>query len=220
MQKRHKRFFSDDEAADLGLPLRRGDIRSDGFIFKRYYESGISNKIREIWQSEEAKEKDKARRRKAAVEHRKRKPRPAKYLTKIERDALGLPLRIGDTREDGYRFKQYYKRGNSICELWCNQENYDKIRYRKKKWQKKKRIANAKFAARVKRRYGCSICGYKEHTDALHFDHINPKEKKREISKMHTCSRTELKKEIKKCRILCANCHAVHTAKQREDNIL
>ena len=78
MQKRHKRFFSDDEAADLGLPLRRGDIRSDGFIFKRYYESGISHKIREIWQSEEAKEKDKARRRKAAVEHRKKKTKTCK----------------------------------------------------------------------------------------------------------------------------------------------
>ena len=55
--ERKKRFISNEEAADLGLPLNRGDVREDGFIFRRYYESNISGQIREIWQSPEAEKK-------------------------------------------------------------------------------------------------------------------------------------------------------------------
>ena len=71
MTKRHKKFISNKEAADLGLPLKRGDIREDGFIFRRYYISGISGNVCEAWQSKEAKEKERIRRLEAQKEGQK-----------------------------------------------------------------------------------------------------------------------------------------------------
>lgn len=58
---------------------------------------------------------------------------------------------------------------------------------------------------------GCEMCGYKEHPAALQFDHIEPSEKKFNISTFSLLSKERLMKEIKKCRVLCANCHMIHT---------
>lgn len=60
---------------------------------------------------------------------------------------------------------------------------------------------------------GCRICGYKESPYALQFNHIEPSNKNNNISVLMQ-SGTNLKKlfsEIRKCEILCANCHAAHT---------
>lgn len=141
------------------------------------------------------------------------------YLSAKERDELGLPLRFGDTREDGFRFRQYYKRANHINELWVNEEAFQKVLQRKRTTTKRKRISNRDYARRVKLFLGCSLCGYKKHPDALHFDHVDPAEKLREVSKMHSGSREKLKEEIRKCRILCANCHAEHTANQIKNGV-
>ena len=217
--ERKKRFISNEEAADLGLPLNRGDVREDGFIFKRYYESSISGQIREIWQSPEAREKDKSRRRESSKRRQKMRPRKMEHLRADERDKLGLELRIGNTREDGFVFKNYYKRGDVVYEFWVSPENYSKILDRKRKHQERKRKSNSEFTRRVKLFLGCQMCGYKKHPDALHFDHVNPSEKYESISKLYTGSRIRLKKEMKKCRVLCANCHAEHTANQRENGV-
>ena len=220
MTKRHQKFISNEEAADLNLPLKRGNIREDGFIFRRYYISGISGNVCEVWQSKEAKEKERIRRREAQKRRAKDKPPRMEYLSAKERDELGLPLRFGDTREDGFRFRYYYKRNNSINELWLNKASFQEVVQRKRTTSNKKRLSNRDYVRRVKMFLGCSICGYKKHPDALHFDHLNPTEKVREISKFHSSSRGALKKEMKKCRVLCANCHAEHTAKQLKNGII
>lgn len=77
----------------------------------------------------------------------------------------------------------------------------------------KKRRTNRDFTNRVKTRYGCSICGYNKHPEALHFDHIDPFDRKLPVSKMMEYARETIKKEIRKCNILCANCHAERTIK-------
>jgi len=220
MIKRHKKFISNEGAAELGLPLMRGDTREDGFIFRRYYISGITDNICEVWQSKEAKEKERIRRLEAQKRRAKDKPPRMKYLSAKERDELGLPLRFGDTREDGFRFRHYYKRNNSINELWINKTSFQKALQRKRTTSNKKRLSNRNYVRRVKMFLGCSICGYKKHPYALHFDHLNPTEKVREISKFHSSSRCAIKKEMRKCRVLCANCHAEHTAKQMENGVI
>jgi 5-methylcytosine-specific restriction endonuclease McrA len=54
----------------------------------------------------------------------------------------------------------------------------------------------------------CQICGYDKTVEALHFHHINPKEKNFGISAAGiTRSLKEQKSEIQKCILLCANCH-------------
>ena len=73
------------------------------------------------------------------------------------------------------------------------------------------------LARRYKLKKGCAICGYKKHASALEFDHLDPKLKTRGVcrmTQMNTSIKT-MKKEIRKCRVLCSNCHKVHTSKQR-----
>lgn len=56
--------------------------------------------------------------------------------------------------------------------------------------------------------YGCAICGYNRCAYVLHFHHVNPKLKIASISSMRQyVQRFQLYHEMKKCIILCANCH-------------
>ena len=84
---------------------------------------------------------------------------------------------------------------------------------------------------------GCEICGYNENGVALDFAHIDPKTKSHHMWKdrkrgsgmadlvkrvtkygtqLNRDRWKELKEEIRKCRILCKNCHYVETYKNRE----
>jgi hypothetical protein len=56
------------------------------------------------------------------------------------------------------------------------------------------------FIKKVKLKFGCFICGYKKHSMALHFDHINPKTKSFGISGIATTGYgiKRLKEEISK----------------------
>ena len=61
----------------------------------------------------------------------------------------------------------------------------------------------------------CQICGYDKCQNALHFHHINPEDKKFAISdavSRKSFTEEEIDAEIKKCVLICANCHAeVHS---------
>lgn len=56
----------------------------------------------------------------------------------------------------------------------------------------------------------CVDCGYASHIVALDFDHVNPSEKEFKISGNFRFRWKELKKELDKCVLRCANCHRVH----------
>lgn len=55
----------------------------------------------------------------------------------------------------------------------------------------------------------CAKCGYNKCGAALEFHHINPEEKDEAISRMLSDNYTldSVKEEIKKCVVLCSNCH-------------
>ncbi len=59
------------------------------------------------------------------------------------------------------------------------------------------------------------LCNEKD-IRTLEFDHINPKMKSFGIAKAITDGKKwdDIMVEIKKCRVLCANCHKKHTANQ------
>lgn len=59
----------------------------------------------------------------------------------------------------------------------------------------------------------CVICGENDPI-VLEFDHIDQATKKYNVSEMMTLSFKKIEEEILKCRVLCANCHRRHTAKQ------
>lgn len=56
----------------------------------------------------------------------------------------------------------------------------------------------------------CINCGYNKNLSALHFHHVDPskKEFKLDLRKLGNSSMKVLLKEIDKCLLLCANCHA------------
>lgn len=53
----------------------------------------------------------------------------------------------------------------------------------------------------------CVLCGYARCLAALQFHHLNPAEKRLELSRGGTLSLLTLRNEVEKCVLLCANCH-------------
>ena len=74
---------------------------------------------------------------------------------------------------------------------------------------------NTKFIVDYLSTHPCSRCGYNNML-ALEFHHRNPKTKIRSISAMfHNGDALKtLAKEIKKCDVLCANCHKIEHASE------
>lgn len=66
--------------------------------------------------------------------------------------------------------------------------------------------ANSQFVRRVKRLYGCYFCGEKEPV-SLDFHHLDPREKDKNIHSLYKYSRSALKRELRKCMLVCSNCH-------------
>lgn len=67
-----------------------------------------------------------------------------------------------------------------------------------------------------KLRKGCEICGYKEYSEALDFHHKDEKEKHVSVSATMTFNLKTIFKEIRKCILVCANCHRVLHRKARD----
>ena len=85
----------------------------------------------------------------------------------------------------------------------------------KKDYIKKKDFVN------VAKECGCQKCGYNKCLDALEFHHINPAEKDYAIAQMTHDHRTQeqIENELKKCIVLCANCHREFHYLERTENI-
>jgi hypothetical protein len=64
---------------------------------------------------------------------------------------------------------------------------------------------------------GCADCGYNKHPAAMEFDHMPGTKKLFNIGEeIGNRSVESLWKEIAKCEVVCANCHAIRTATRRE----
>lgn len=53
----------------------------------------------------------------------------------------------------------------------------------------------------------CQVCDYDKCLWALQFHHLDRKEKKFEIGSKNNRSVAKLREEVKKCVLLCSNCH-------------
>ena len=78
----------------------------------------------------------------------------------------------------------------------------------------KRRRKYREFLNDYKLERGCELCGFCGHPAALQFDHINPEEKSFMLNRAHDYPWDKVFDEIKKCRVLCANCHSIHTYNQ------
>lgn len=89
------------------------------------------------------------------------------------------------------------------------QDHYRKNAEFYKERQRKRRDRNAAFLTNLKESTPCADCGMRYPFYVMQFDHLG--EKRFTISERKTISLETLKKEIEKCEIVCANCHAVRT---------
>jgi transcription elongation factor Elf1 len=70
-----------------------------------------------------------------------------------------------------------------------------------------------------KLKHGCAICGYKKFAGALDFHHKDPKKKHMRIIAVdfrHRHKRPLVTKELRKCIIVCSNCHRELTWRKKE----
>lgn len=91
--------------------------------------------------------------------------------------------------------------------------------FNKRKWQHdymvERRAIQREFVARAKSQ-PCADCWVQYEPWVMQFDHRNPADKKFELSAITgTRSTTAIEIEIAKCDVVCANCHAERTHKQR-----
>lgn len=88
--------------------------------------------------------------------------------------------------------------------------NKIEIKSRAIKFSKIARKRNLVFSRRVKRFIGCNNCGMKNPL-CLDFHHLSDKSTNVADGVKHAWSLNKLKEEMRKCIILCANCHRIKT---------
>lgn len=91
--------------------------------------------------------------------------------------------------------KKYYEKNKAL------------VMQRARAWTVEARGRMRRFAARYKKWVGCSRCGYKKYHGSLHFHHLSHKDDAISNLIHKGVSIERLKREIKKCVVLCANCH-------------
>lgn len=98
--------------------------------------------------------------------------------------------------------KYVYVKMNGSTRLICN----SCVQTRRKRKMKKRGVA---LLGGI-----CKKCGYSKCIDALSFHHLDQNEKKFTISRSYNISWDRLVVEIKKCDLLCSNCHIEIHSKQ------
>mgnify|MGYP001572676222 CR=1 FL=1 len=105
---------------------------------------------------------------------------------------------------------------------WCRdcvksraKERYDSAGWRKTQaWNNARRLNYYDRVTEYLKTHPCVDCGEADPV-VLEFDHRDPDKKKSDISKMMgKVSWKKIEKEIRKCDVVCSNCHRKRTAAQ------
>ena len=128
--------------------------------------------------------------------------------------SLLLTYKHGDIGVDGRVFWSYNAKSKG-GEDWRSPDQFHKTKQERRNRATRLRKIRRKWLDYLKMKCGCQMCGYKENPFALQFDHITGN-KRREVSDMVTYNLKTLMTEVRKCRVLCANCHMIHTINGRK----
>lgn len=127
----------------------------------------------------------------------------------------------GESREDGYLFDGYItarlKKDGYFKENWRDPSSFKKNQEYKRLYKKHLYDKVSNYLNNYKLSKGCKECGYNESPYALEFHHRDRKYKSKNVSNFRKSSWTQLDnivKEVKKCDILCSNCHKILTQKE------
>ena len=91
------------------------------------------------------------------------------------------------------------------CKKQQDKEHWNKYKDKWASHYKKSKSEQFQLANNIKAEGGCKKCGEKRYW-VLDFHHIDPTKKEREVGKSGSIK--TMIKEIKKCIILCRNCHS------------
>ena len=132
-----------------------------------------------------------------------------------------LPFKRGAKREDGatfrrYRFDRPLTADGYYQEHWISAEAVEVARVSENKRRMNRKHAWYQALCRYKELRGCADCGYNEDGRALQFDHLT-EDKSFDVARGHTRSNTQIINEVRKCDVVCANCHAIRTSRRRAD---
>jgi len=96
----------------------------------------------------------------------------------------------------------------------CGEENQDEFYNRQKITCKSCQILETSTNKRNRRKFilntmgnQCEKCGYSKCAEALEVHHLDSKTKDENFTTVSSWSEEKILKEIKKCVLLCANCH-------------
>ncbi len=91
--------------------------------------------------------------------------------------------------------------GKSLCSKKC-------IKKRRFKTMLKHRNKCKVLFHKYKTKLGCRKCGYDKYGGSLDFHHLDPLKKDTRITATHWVSKSiKIKEELKKCILVCKNCH-------------
>ena len=123
---------------------------------------------------------------------------------KLNPDKAKLSQRKNDEKRKGIN-----RYNSEVRKKWYKNKTNDP------KWKEKinnqynnRRKKIQEFIRNYKLSKGCSDCGYNKHHAALEFDHVDGE---KEFNVCNAKSIKQAKEEIKKCEVVCSNCHRIRT---------
>ena len=84
-------------------------------------------------------------------------------------------------------------------------------RRQRKAYSARRRKKNYAWVSELKSSTPCADCGKIYHPIVMDFDHIVPMDKAMSVSGLMTTSADRIMSEIKKCDLVCSNCHRYRT---------
>ena len=108
-----------------------------------------------------------------------------------------------DKERESYRkYHQQHREERNAKSRKYHQEHKDEINRRHRQDQQERKQKFLEW----KKQFQCEKCG-ESHPVCLDFHHINGADKIVSVGKMKSNSEEKIKEELKKCVVLCANCH-------------
>ena len=91
---------------------------------------------------------------------------------------------------------------------------YKNIKEREKAYEKRSRLAKALYTRHYKEMHQCEVCG-EGRAVCLDFHHKDPSQKCFGLRLAPSKTWTQIKAEIPKCILICANCHRILHAEEK-----
>lgn len=116
--------------------------------------------------------------------------------------------------KDRYQSEEYKEYQRNYQRGW-----YERHKIKRRALIRERKAAIYEYIQNVKNQSHCVDCGQR-HPATLHFHHLNSEDKLFNIGEAvdKGFSLDTIKKEIEKCIVLCANCHAIRHYNMRKKN--